>query len=386
MPDSVVSIMKKLFFLSAYSLYTLIVLAQGPTLLKGKIGSYPIIMELSSIDDTVANAKYFYESKRKDIELNGSITKDGVIDVVCYNNFEERFDDKSEKLQLKRTIDGYTGTWSTTKKALPVRLYFFSIDTVKNRFAGYANIQMLEKEDPLDYVRTAAFQFVKDSVSRMNGFDLDWYHEKHSGVELFRLRKPNMTEAIIKTNERLEEAQVEESNYCLSCTSPRTETEFDQSINHIFISAGVMSVNIFTSYDCGGAHPDFGSRSLNVDLTTGAALRLDDVLWFGGIKRLKEDSDEWFAYRDSVFAPKVVALLKQMYPEEMEVDTNEDGCDYNDPEVWNFPNWYFTDKGLYLGAIFSRVSRSCDEPEWPVIPYNIVKKYMRSSLKLRLPG
>jgi hypothetical protein len=377
--------MKKLFFFSAYCLCTLIVLGQGSTLLKGKIGPYTIIMELSSIDDTVAYAKYFYESKRKDIELNGTVANDGVIDVVCYNNFEESFDDKSEKLQLKRTKDGYTGTWSTTKKALPVRLYFFSVDTIRNRFGGYPAIRMLKKESPLDYVRTAAFQFIKDSVTRMNGYDLEWYHEKHSGVELFRLRKPNMTAAIIKANENLEEAQVEESNYCLTCTSSRTETEFDQSINRIFMNAGVLSVNIFTSYDCGGAHPDFGSRSLNLDLTTGAALRLDDVLWFGGAKTLKEDSGEWFTYRDSVFAPKVVALLRQLYPKEMKIDTNEDGCDYTDPEVWNFPNWYFTDKGLYLGAIFSRVSRSCDEPAWPVIPYSLVKKHMRSSLKLKLP-
>jgi hypothetical protein len=59
----------------------------------------------------------------------------------------------------------------------------------------------------------------------------------------------------------------------------------------------------------------------------------------------------------------------------MKKPDNDDDCDYTDPEVWNFVNWYFTPKGLYVGAYFARVARNCDEPDWSIIPYRIVKKY-----------
>jgi hypothetical protein len=64
---------------------------------------------------------------------------------------------------------------------------------------------------------------------------------------------------------------------------------------------------------------------------------------------------------------------------------DEEGCNYAEPDVWNFPNWYFTDEGLYLGAYFGRAARSCDEPEWSIIPYRVLKNYINPSLKIKLP-
>ena len=342
-------------------------------------------MELTSWDDTVASARYFYETKRKDIELNGIIRKDGLISVVYYNNYEKKFDSRSEKLELKKTKNGYTGTWSTIQKQLPVNLYFFSIDDIKNPFSKYSYVQKMKTESPLDYVRTAGLQFIKDSISKKNGYYLDWYHEKYSGIQLFRLRKENMTEAIKKINEQLQEVQVTQSNGYLTCVSSRTETEYNQGIDHIFLNTDLLSVNISTSYYCGGAHPDFNFSALNFDLSTGTPLKLDDIIWFGKTKPPQEHSPEWYRYRDSVFAPKIVALLQQLYPVQMKSTEDEDGCNYADPEVWDFPNWYFTNKGLYLGAYFARVTRSCDEPEWSIIPYTILKNYISPPLKIKLP-
>jgi hypothetical protein len=174
------------------------IFAQSPTLLKGTIGTYPVVMQLGSWDDTVASVNYFYESRKKNIELNGSVGKDGLINVVCYNNYEQKFDSKSERLELRKTKNGYAGTWSNTQKTLPVTLYIFSVESIKNPFSRYAYVQELMKDSPLDYARTAGLQFIKDSVSKMNGYYLDWYHEKYSGIPLFQLRKEVMTEAIRK--------------------------------------------------------------------------------------------------------------------------------------------------------------------------------------------
>lgn len=376
--------MKKFILVFLCFCCTVIAFAQWPILLKGKIGAYPVVMQLDSFDDTVAFARYFYENKKKDIELNGSMSKDGSITVICYNNYDGNFDKSSEKIQLRKTKNGYTGTWSTTQKTLPVTLSFLSIDSIKNPFSSYASLQQMKTESPLDYVRTAGLLFIKDSTSKKNGYYLDWYHEKYSGISLFRLRKETMTAAIRKINEQLLEAQLSGSNNALACTSSGGGTEYDQTIDHLFLNNSVLSVDISTGYDCGGAHPDFSFSALNFDLSTGEAVKLDDILWFGKTI-VKEDSDEWYGYRDSVFAPKVVELLQQLYPQQMKYTEDEEECNYADPGVWDFPNWYFTDKGLYLGAYFARVARSCDDPGWSVIPYRVVKKYIKPSLKIELP-
>jgi hypothetical protein len=116
-------------------------------------------------------------------------------------------------------------------------------------------------------------------------------------------------------------------------------------------------------------------------------LRLDDVVWFGKTKPPKEDSDAWFDYRDTVFGPKVVQLLKQLYPSDMTASAENDNeqCDYTDPDVWNFPTWQLTKKGLYLGAIFARAERVCDNPGWSVIPYKALKPYLNPASRLKLP-
>jgi len=64
--------------------------------------------------------------------------------------------------------------------------------------------------------------------------------------------------------------------------------------------------------------------------------------------------------------------LKKIIPNEMK-SSEDDRCDYNDPEVWDFPSWHFTEQGLYLGAIFARAARNCDDPEWSIIPYKAIK-------------
>jgi hypothetical protein len=368
-----------------YLCFSLSVSAQTPILLKGTIGSYPIILQLTISDDTSAYVTYFYESKRKNIEMNGKVQKDSSISVVCYNNFDERFTNKSEKIELKKIKDHYTGKWISTRKSFPIDLTPLSLEDINHPFAHDVSIEKLRTESPLDYVRTSGFLLIKNSTTRKNGFFLDWFHEKYSRVKLFRLREKVMTPSINKVNIALEEIQLGLGISLLSCSSSIGETEYDLDIDHIFLNNDLLSIDISTGYYCGGAHPDFAFVGYNFDLNSGSPLELDDVLWFGKEQKPGIDSDEWYRYRDSVFAPKVVALLKQLYPKQMKKRTNEDACDYSDPEVWNFPNWYFNSKGLYLGAYFYRAARSCDEPRWSIIPYKIVRKYLHGSLNIKLP-
>jgi len=110
-------------------------------------------------------------------------------------------------------------------------------------------------------------------------------------------------------------------------------------------------------------------------MATGGELILDTVLPFASEPVPAEDSDAWYTYRSNRFAPGVVALLKRFHPEEMAPPTkgDDDACDYSDPEVWDFPAWALSEKGLWFGAYFPRAQRPCDAPDWAVIPWSSLR-------------
>ena len=58
-------------------------------------------------------------------------------------------------------------------------------------------------------------------------------------------------------------------------------SEFQQTVTPRLLSAAVVSLSILTSYDCGGAHPDFGDAPLTLNAQTGEPLGLEDLLWVG---------------------------------------------------------------------------------------------------------
>jgi hypothetical protein len=348
-------------------------------LLTGKIDKYPIIMELSSYD-TSYSARYFYVNQKKDIDLYGSIDDKGNIK-VAFTKLAE--DDPTEWFELKKSATGYSGNWQTRKKNLPVTLTQTTVEKYNNPYAYLPGIKKLKKESPYEYVKAASFSFIKTRDSKEGIAEFEWYREKYSGIELPRVKNGYSLQALKKINDVLLEKHLLESQDYLSCMSEPTH-EYNLNISTVFAHKSILSIEIFTSYECGGAHPDFGSEGLNFDGVSGNLLKLDDVISFSKTKPPPEGSDAWDTYREEVFAPAVVELFKKIYPDEMKASEDE-GCDYSDEYIWHFPSWHFTEKGLYLGAIFGRAARNCDDPEWSIIPYNQLKPLLNSNSKLKLP-
>jgi len=162
-----------------------------------------------------------------------------------------------------------------------------------------------------------------------------------------------------------------------------------------FMSPDVVSISVFTSYDCGGAHPDFGEAPINLNAKNAETLTLEDVIWVGDgapfhylnaedralTGKNDVDFDTFAQYRDKKWAPWLVKQLTAAYPQQMKKPTeeSEDDCDYSDPSVWQFPAWYFTQKGLYFDPTFARVMRSCEGPEWSVLPWSAMKGHAGST-------
>ncbi len=355
----------------------------APLLFEGKIDKYPVVMEMSFYD-TSCTIKYFYLNRRKDINLDGVISADGEIRAESFYTGDETT--AKELINLRKTASGYAGSWISGNKKLPMSLIKASVDKYKNPHGSLPGIEALKKEDAYSYIKILGLSFTRDTSAQKGTQQLEWYKEKYSGIIMPRLKSGYQPAVLKKINSVLLEKHLLESNNFLDCSADRYG-EYELSVDETFIHRNVFSININVGYYCGGAHPDFGSEGLNFNGQTGDLLKLDDVIWFGKTKPPAEESNDWFDYRNKVFAPKIVELLTKIYPTEMKrpAGTDDDQCDYADPEAWDFPNWHFTEKGLYLGAYFARVARVCDSPGWSVIPYKILKSYLNPVDKFRLP-
>jgi hypothetical protein len=335
------------------------------------------------IYDSACNVKYFYTNQLKDISLEGTIDSKGKIKVTTNDREDDTIN--REQFELTKTFSGYSGIWISDNKRLKVNLKETGIEKYKNQHEHLPKIKELRGTDTYNFIKTASFDFTLDSTTTNGNIQLSWYHEKYSGIIFPRIKNGYSIQVLEKINSILLEKHLQESMYSLECSS-KHDGEYYLTAEYIFSNKDLLSMNISVGYYCGGAHPDFGSEGLNFDTQTGELLELDNIFWFTNTKPPQEGSSNWSDYRDT-FSTKVVEIFKKIYPEQMKpVDENsDDNCDYLDEYVWRFPNWYFTDKGLYLGAVFARVARACDSPEWSIIPYKLLKKYLDPQSKLKLP-
>jgi hypothetical protein len=201
----------------------------------------------------------------------------------------------------------------------------------------------------------------------------DW-REPVSGITLFRIESGYPAPVLARINAALARQQWERVSQWFGCEGFDGQSGMDVSeARSPYFSDDFVSYAWFASWSCAGtAHPDFGTQGVTFDARTGHELQLEDLLYFGKPPAPQPGTPAFFDYRGDIFAPRIVSLLGQLYPNEMQPadgEAAEDQCDYADTSVWDFPSWYLTEQGLYLGAYFGRAQRPCDEPDWSVIPW-----------------
>jgi hypothetical protein len=304
-------------------------------------------MELQP-DPTEPGGRYFYRRTRFDINFSGA-TKAGAMSLEAFTT--------GDKFVLKPAGSGYAGEMTTKAgRRLPV--------TLRPAPAG----------DTYEAERRVGLSLAPAGAYAVSGRPLRWYVEAQSGVRLFRIEggyPPAVTTAI---NAALQKAQWREVDDYFACPGEGGGPGVDEDkVSAVYLSDDYVSWAWSSSWSCANAaHPDFGTEGRTFSARTGRELTLDELLAFG--KAPPPDTDAWRDYRSSVFAQRLVARLRLLHPKEMATPGSDDGCDYSDPGVWDFPTWYLTAKGLYVGAIFARVARNCDNPEWSVIPWSALKK------------
>ncbi|MBP1224213.1 hypothetical protein [Flavobacterium sp. 1355] len=352
--------------------YSLLAVCQDKTYyLEGTLDKSKIFMTVQvykSDNETSLNAVYFYRNSLKDIKLEGKL-KDG-------NNFTFYFkpgDIITEKFYLKKSGNNFDGFWYDAKeKQLAVHLEPVNFDNYKS------NITIRFDDERLNLVKYKFLEFKKQKTTIYNNKEIIWYSEKHCSSDFFRLGNNFSEKNKAVINPVLEEIHIQNTLNQLSCSSSFEYSNgqgIEGSTSIKFLNANLLGFEIFSSYYCGGAHPDFGGSGYLIDLNSGKNYEIDDIIAFDKSATTEKESDfsAFSKYRSTYFAPKLLAVLNSQEHFEKPKNTDDDPCDYTNEEYWDFPSWSYTEKGIEFTPIFYRAARSCEESF--LVPFEKLKKF-----------
>lgn len=123
----------------------------------------------------------------------------------------------------------------------------------------------------------------------------------------------------------------------------------------------LIGFEVFSSWFCGGAHPDFGGVGYLLNLNTGKSYDLDDIY--------KIDSET------------IYNLINEREHFEKPA-SDDDYCDYTDLEYWDSPRWTISKEGFYFTPYFYRAARSCEEAF--LVPFSKLRPYKKHSFPYNL--
>ena len=359
----------------------------------GTIGTAPIVMELSFFsDDTVASGRYFYTRHHLDLMLETAQSTAGHVVLM------EGAGKARPRIALDRQPGGsWRGTWRDAKgRTLPVALVPARLAPPAATAPDY--LRALATRNPYDYRRLAGLKLVAGRRETFMGHTLQWSREPVSGITLFEIADGYPEAGRARINQALTDRLWREVNSWFVCKDNHFgEGDYTQTVTPRLLTPDLVSVSVFTSYYCGGAHPDFADVPINLDAHTAAPLTLEDVLWVGkgapmhyarmpdgGLAPGSAGFERWAGYRKERFAPWLLAQWHALYPDKMQPD-GKGGCDYTDADVWQTGSWYMTPAGVFIAPSFVRVARACEtRDDWSILPWRIVRQHP-GWLALKLP-
>ena len=343
-------------------LYTLGAQAQQ-YVLRGKIGTCPVVMELKC-EPKNCFGTYYYTSSLKDLEIVGNrVGRTYRLFVLEPDNDHSKRDTVERFILTRQSDSGWSGTWENRKhRKLPVKLALS-----RKSYSG---------------IRASLFTFAIDSSVKRGKLSLEFYHiiqAPAAGVRITGGLDKTIAQNInsMISGNVLSEAQ----GYC-SCTNDYGTSEYSSSIVHFFTTDHIMSLEIQTAYDCGGPHPDELNQAFNINLDNGRQLQLPEVLqlYDSTNPQLQPEADSHFLTED--YAEALAELLTDLYPDKMVKAGGN--CDYTG-DVWTYSTWYFTAEGIHIQPKFPHIVMECGEELWSTIRYDVVTQYMDATNKIALP-
>jgi hypothetical protein len=285
----------------------------------GKIGPYPITLNLHMADGKVSGV-YYYESKQQPVALSGTIDKKNQILLTGSPSI-----DLEETFTLKLTNEvALNGIWATLKSKLKVdalqkKNIPFDVTTVYT-----SEQQLMFKEKPEAPIAEIFLGSVwvsgSSALAKKINEGIIGFYEKKTFKEIGKYFIEAKKDFFSAFHSNKSEAKAEPSTMWNRAFDSKTEIQF--------VSSDLLSLRNFVYEYSGGAHGNYGVSFYNFSLKTQKKLSLNDVLSKPRQKELSKllESKLRENYQLKPKAPLTEVLF-------------EDKINYNN-------NFYITEKGI----------------------------------------
>lgn len=340
--------------------------------LKGKIGSKDAALKIYCYDEIKTRyLTYFYVDEKTDQHRAGEM-KNNFWEFAPINSRQKEASNSKDIFYLSEKKRGeWSGYYIKAGDTLQIKLEEFSTKSFTHK---YAYLDFVKELDPYESYRLSGLSFSATKKMQITReMECQWFVERESGIELFRItdtRKKLNTDSLNKTLLALHLSLIK------NCFSFGHNTKsINTSVLLHFINKQYVSFKILTQTE------DFILSATNYrqlftfNVSTGNPLNLEDLVWFEKGTAPTEDPEKLLHYRQKVFAPKLLSILTQLYPKQIQ-NTN---CDLNKPETWQFPVWGLTEKGLAIGSV---IISECDMLNWAVLPYSKLAPFLNKNFRL----
>lgn len=330
-------------------------------------------------------ARYFTFDDRYDHVMEGTIIEDNWFEMYSYSwdqTLKERVEE-DHLLVKELETDVWQGSWKS-KNGLEqvVQLSRIVMDSLHHPYADIINRYNIS---PYSAYRTKDVHFEqveKDKLAK--GAEILHVIDPASGIKWFRVL-PNNTVLpnVDSINGRLIADQINAINSKYSCVYLGTKGDYEVNYSVNFLNSSLISYTTTFHSACYGGPDDDVIEYHTLSVNSASEVMLENLYWFGNRPqpKLSEGEYKWTQYRYKVFTPKLVEIMKGLYPDKFS-PTDDTHCSYDNMQIWYFPEWGLTKKGLYLLCTSPLSSNQCKPAPSVIIPYKNMEKYKASDFGL----
>lgn len=333
----------------------------------------------------VCMARYFTLNDRYDHIMEGVISKDNWFEFYSYSwdqNKKERV--KEDRLMVNEVEKNiWEGIWQSKNGMVQkVNLKRIVPDSLHH---PYADIIKRYGITPYSAYRTLHIKFEKVKKEKINkGAVISHVIDPESGIEWFRVLPNKKTlPQVDSINNRLIADHLTAINAKYGCVYLGSKGDYQLSYKVHFLNKYLLSYTVTSHSACYGGPGDNIVDYHTLSIQSTLELKLEDLFWLGGKPQpqLSEGEYKWTQYRYKLFAPKIINIMRSLYPE-LFLAEKEDNCSYNNLKIWYFPKWYLTKKGLFLLSTSPLSSSQCKPVPQLLIPYANLTKYVANDFEL----
>ncbi len=344
--------------------------------LYGEINNQEVAIEIDEYGDDCM-AKYMTLEDKYDHILEGKILKNSQFSLT--SQYWDK--DKNEKVIgdqvyfVEKETDKWSGVWKY-KNGDEVN---FNLKPIQVDSLNHEYIQAIKKYkiSPYDAYRTKDVKFKLGKKQKISqGAYVREAVDPATDLSFFRVldNKKNQIKAEF-VNDKLIAEHLNMINAKYTCVFAKSKGNYSSEYKVHFLSSNYISYSTTVHQACYSDNVKTEIKNSTLCLDNAEKTMLEDVFWFGEKPKpqLRNGSYEWFQYRYKVFGYKILEILTETYPTKFNPE-NCGMCNYNDVKLWQIPDWYFTNKGLYLECK-SNVGKDCDDEPWAFISYELLKPF-----------